>query len=373
MNNQEIEKLLAVSEPNCISVIIPTHRLAPGKSLDPIILSKSIAKVKEAISIKNNSSGILINKLEQLYTQIRFSNTKEGLGIFISPSITKVIHFPFSVKERIKIGRNFESKELLFYKNLPEYLVLSVNHKSICLFHSNGEELDEINNEDFPRTYHEEYEYDHSNRASSYGYSLKAFESDKSVTRETRFIDFLRSADRCIGKYIGEELPLLLSGATKEVADFNRITKHKQRIIGSVLGSHGYNKKEIANTSWKFMQDYTKQQNEALVNKLRELIGRKSVVYGLDKVYEALSAGNGLMLLIEKEYEYTANKAQALRNKIMIEGNNIINDDETNADLVDKLIRGAMEKKSRVIFLDNGALADYSGVALILRYPDLMN
>ena len=47
MNNQETERLLAVSEPNCISIIIPTHRLAPGKSLDPIVLSKSIAKVKD--------------------------------------------------------------------------------------------------------------------------------------------------------------------------------------------------------------------------------------------------------------------------------------------------------------------------------------
>lgn len=373
MNNQEIERLLAVSEPNCISIIIPTHRLAPGKSLDPIVLSKSIAKVKEALSIKYDSSGILLNKLEQLYTQIRFSNTKDGIGIYVSPSVSKVIHFPFPVKESLRIGSNFGIRELLYYRNLPDYLVLSVNHKSINLFQCNGEELDEINNEDFPRTYQEEYEYAHSNRASSYGYSLKAFESDKSVTRETRFIDFLRSADRCLGKYIGEELPIVLSGAIKEVADYKRITKHKQRIIGSVIGSHDYNKKEITDTTWKFMHDYIKQQNDDLVNKLRELIGRKSVVYGLEKVYEAASAGNGLLLLIEKEFEYTASNVNELRKKILIESNILVKDDESNADLVDKVIRSAMEKKSRIVFLDNGALSDFNGIALMLRYPDLMN
>ncbi|MDP1728325.1 MAG: hypothetical protein Q8M15_16195 [Bacteroidota bacterium] len=362
MNKQEIEELLTVSEPNCISVIVPTHRFSEGKSEDSLVLNKAIERVKNLMNHKQKPQNLLVSKLDELHKQIDFSHTKDGLGIYISPAVSRIVHFPFPVKEKINIGHHFDSRELLYYKNISDYFVLSVSKKSIRLYSGKGDELKEIVNDDFPRLYHETYEYAPPSIASSNSFSNKSYEKDKSVIQETRLKAFQRSADRLLGKYLDTQIPIILSGGSKEVADYKKITKFQHFIIGSILGNYEYNKNEVADAAWDFMQEFTKRKRAILLSDFRELVGQKRVARGIKETMNAAKEGKGSMLLVEKDLEY---KKPLLKKSVT--------EHVPDSDPVEKIIKTVVEKKGKVTFMDKGTLEDFGGIALILRYSDALS
>lgn len=362
MNKQEIEELLTVSEPNCISVIVPTHRFSEGKSEDSLVLNKAIERVKNVFNHKQKSQNLLLTKLDELCKQIDFTHTKDGLGIYISPAVSRLVHFPFPVKEKVNIGHHFDIRELLYYKNIADYFVLSLSKKSMRLYSGKGDELNEIINDDFPRLYHETYEYAPPSMASSNSFSNKSYEKDKSVMQETRLKAFQRSADRILGKYLDPHIPVLLSGGSKEVADYKKITKFQQHIIGSVLGNNEYNKNEVAEAAWDFIQEYAKRKRALLLSDFRELVGNNRVARGIKETLNAAQEGKGSMLLVEKDLEY---KNPSVKTAAM--------EQVPEADPIDKIIKTVLEKKGKVTFMDKGTLEDFGGIALILRYSNPLN
>jgi hypothetical protein len=56
----------------------------------------------------------------------------EGLGIFVSPHISRVFLLPFSVAEKVILGKNFEMRDLFYFVQFlkPCYL-LAVSKKKI--------------------------------------------------------------------------------------------------------------------------------------------------------------------------------------------------------------------------------------------------
>ena len=140
-------------------------------------------------------------------------------------------------------------------KKHPEYLILSLNRTKISLFKVVDSHATEIVDETFPMIYREEYEYSKSARGTSYGFSLKGFEKDKSVLTEIRFITFLRSADERLKLYLKNGIPLILAGVKKELADFETITHHKDHLAGEVAGSYSnYNRNDLIRKSMEIMQ-----------------------------------------------------------------------------------------------------------------------
>lgn len=353
MNKEEIEAILSVSEASCISVIVPTHRLTEEKKNNYLTVNNAIGRMKELLAPDVR----LLSKVDNLCKKIRFSHTKDGIGIFVSPGIAKLVYFPFPVKERIAMGNRFNSRELVYYKNISDYFMLSVSKKKIRLYRGNGEEMNEIVNDVFPLIYTEACEYEKPSLPELGSVIPKAFEKDKSILQELRFIDFLRTADRELENYIAGNSPLVLSGSGREVADYRNITRYGHRIIGKVIGAHTYNKKQSAHMIWSFVKNYTTIQNNLLVLKLRELINRQTAVFGLENVESIAAEGKGLILLVEKDFEDEIPAGE--------KSSCSLTDDRIN-----KVIRTIMEKKGRIIFVDKGTLKDFSGIALILRYTN---
>lgn len=140
-------------------------------------------------------------------------------------------------------------------KNQSAFLILSLTRKKISLIKVVDSNPVEINDETFPMVYRESYEYSKSVLGSSFGYSLKGFEKDKSVLSEVRFISFLRSADKHLKPYLKNDIPLILAGVKKDLVNFEIITSNKEHIAGEVAGSYStYNRNDLIKKSKKIMQ-----------------------------------------------------------------------------------------------------------------------
>lgn len=370
MKKQEIDQILSETGTPCISIIIPMENILADKTKEP----KAVAHAKELL--KQNYSNIdinvneLIKRIDALVEQIEYTNTNEGIGIFVSANTAKLIKFPFPVKEKVKLKNDFEAKDLLYYANLMfDYYVLSISKKHLHLLKGCGKKLNEIKNEEFPIDYEETYEYAKPSRGTSYSSGLlKEYEKDKSVMQEIRLIDFLKTADHQLKAYLNHEIPLIVSGGSKEIADFMSITHHKKSIIGKVTGNYHFNGNTLLTSlSWDEIRSYLKKENENLLANLHELTGKEMVSFGLKDVWKAANEGKGLKLIVEKDFEqsgYISNDGYDLKLG-KVTGNKKYTFD---SDVVERIIRLVMEKRGKVIFVENGELDYFDRIALQLRY-----
>lgn len=141
-------------------------------------------------------------------------------------------------------------------KSHPEYLILTLTRKKISLIRVVNSHPIEIDDDAFPMTYSEEYEYSKSSPGTSFGYALKGFEKDKSVITESRFITFLHAADERLKAYLGQDVPIVLAGVKKELVDFEKLSKYRDRIVGEVPGSYSsYNRNDLIKKSKEIIEE----------------------------------------------------------------------------------------------------------------------
>jgi hypothetical protein len=372
MQNTEIEKLLSESGAPCISIILPTHRLSPDRRVDIEFVRKSVIQAKEIIAQKYTTTNfnleVLNKRLDALVETIDYIHLKDGIGIYLSPRIAQIVAFPFPVIKKVTAGPSFDSRDLLYYKNsVLDYMILNISRKYIHLYKGKGEQIVEIEDGTFPMEYIETYEYSKSKRANSFSYNTqKDFERDKSVLQEVRLIDFLRIADHSLEKYDKENLPLLISGGKKEIADYLKITTHKKKIIGQIPGNYnGDNKLPLL--SWKSVQDYLNVTEEQQLNTLSELIGKNKIAIGLEEVWREATEGNGYELVVEKDFEYHAfliNEKNDLRLTKPRNGKKYFFVNNS----VERILKIVREKKGKITFTKNGTMSNFNGIALHLRY-----
>ncbi|MGZ4034175.1 MAG: baeRF3 domain-containing protein [Bacteroidia bacterium] len=380
MENPEIENLLLESTGPCVSVIVPLHRLSPERAEDSKSVKIAVGYAKELLKQKyaQHKYDRVVSKmtedLDSIINRIDFTHSKDGLGIYMTPGVTKIIEFPFEVTEKIKVRDSLDSRDLLYDLNVMiEYCVLSISKKHIRLFKGKGEELREIKNENFPINYEESYEYSRSARGNSFGNTLKDFEKDKSVLQEIRLVDFLRTADHLLDKYVNSKVPLIISGGKKEIADYLQITKYKKRIIGKVMGNYNFNGDlQLINLAWMEVQNYLNNQNKNVLANLRELTGKEMVAVGIKEVWEAANEGKGLELVIEKDFESHAFMTPdgydlKLRKPIGKTKHIYV------PDIVERIIKVVREKHGKVTFVGNGEMNNFDGIALLLRYNNNPN
>lgn len=375
METIKIKKLLEEKAEPCVSIIIPLHRTSPDRIKDSKTVQIAVGQVKIFLKqkyIEKDQDHVIdnmIKEIDKVVEKIDFSHSKDGIGIYISPYTSQVVEFPFPVKEKFKVGNAFDCRDLLYYLNsIVDYFVLSISKKHIHLFKGKGEEFREVKNKDFPLNYEETYEYSRSSRGTSFGNALKSFEKDKSVLQEVRVIDFLRTADHHLDKYIDGEIYLVVSGGKKEIADYIQITKHKKQIIGKVVGNYNFNGDiQLEHLSWKEVKAYLNDTNRGIISNLKELSGREMVAIGIEEVWEAANEGKGLELFVEKDLEKHAFVSSdgydlKFRKPVGKKKYNYVND------IVEKTIELVREKHGKVTFIDNGEMKDFNGIALQLRY-----
>lgn len=352
----DIETMLLTTSIPCVSVIVSTSRLPAEKAFNHNAVKNALSRAKELLQQHfPDSVETLIQQIQVQLQGIDLASMDEGLGIYVSPQVSKLVTFAFPVKPRVNVGNTFISRELLYSINaVVEYYVLSVSRKYIRLFKGSGQELSEIRNDEFPMLCEDDYEYERPTRALSYASENgKGYEREKSQMKEIRLKEVLRKAERALNGYLNHLTPLVAAGGKKEVADFMQVTHHAKQVIARI--AHYENDTELARITSEQVNQYVLLRNKQMLDHLHELIGKKLVVTGTEKVWKAASEGKGLELVLEKDFVLPGNE----------------NSEEEYAaaeNRVEGIIRKVLEKKGKVIFVDNGQLQDLGGIALRLRY-----
>ena len=355
----------------CISVIVPTHRTSPDRRVDKPEVEEAIDKAKQLLQIKYPEKDIkpLLQSLDDQLEAIDFVHNTEGIGLYISPGVKVIVHFPFPVEEKIMVDNNFEIRDLLYKLNYDQpYYVLMLTEKEAKLFEGSWNNLSEIKGDHWPWKYEDEYVYSKPARSSSFaGHAhVKIFEKDKTELEHIRFTNFFREIDKKLNDYLMNNTPLIILAPERENSLFEKISMHRKNIIHKIHGSYGYeNLKSISDIVWPGMYEHLQTERKQLINEFKEMIGEHRGISGIQSVWEAAKEGKALKLLVEKDYRCPGFVTENDYNLYLRPPNAT---HKTLPDAVDELIETVLQKNGKVYFTDNDWLKDYGRIALITRY-----
>lgn len=364
MKKQDIESLVSENGAHCISIIMPTEKIAQYKNYEAI--RKAIGKAREIISEKNFSDknrNILLERLDRMQ-KASFEPFSHGLGIFVSENRMEKVIFPFQVTPRIIVSDTFESRDLLYLQQfLKPYYVLSLTRYAVRLFKGMMDTLEEVVNSSFPFKSEEDYEYEKPSIASSDSQGLKSYEKDKSIMATIRIKAMFREADKRLAMILtNNETRLILAGTQKIIGTYTEQTPFKKQIVGHVKGS--FNKKNftfLKSESWEIFVKSEKAEAEKLVQRLLE---HGHLVKGLEQAWKATNEGKGIMLAVDKDYHC---QGYLMPNINTLFQSKPEKPAEEIPDAVEKLIKVAHDKHMPVYFLDHDELKDLGPIALQTR------
>jgi len=370
--NNDLQTLAAEKSDICISVIMPTHRIAPGRQTDVIELNNIMENVKRSLQNKYDNAAIapLLLAMDDLYEQIDFLHNTAGIGLFVSARIKKLIPFFFPVTERFTIAGSFDIRALLYqsYYDTP-YVVLQLSQKEARLFNGHLNALTEITDSRFPIKNDTEYEYSrHSRGNSNIGHSfVKEIEKDRSAIEAVRVKHFFRETDKLLNNYLGNNIPLIVTGENKDLSYFRQVSTHEENIACNVPGNYTiYTVHELGALTWQAMKLFLNNSKDRLVREFSEKTGEGLGITGIDNSWRAVQAGRGYKLLVEKDYSvpgYLSNN-----DKYDLYLHEPKEPHVTLPDAVNSLIQELLEKNGEVIVVENEVLRDYRRMALITRY-----
>lgn len=362
----DIAEMVKEKGKTCASIIVPTHRSGQDRQGDRLEVQRAVDAAKQAVL---NTPGDFSLAIDSLLGEIDFKRNKEGVGIFVSPRVRKLVRFPFPVTKKIVVDEFFHLNDLLYVENYrTAYYLLDISRKEIHLFRGMIDRLEEIEDENFPMQIAEEYEYNKPGPSGSGTgrAQVKDVEKDKSILVQARMKKTFQQADKLLSKYIVKnDIPLLLCGPEKNISIYRSITHHADNIVSFISNnSKSASIHDLAILAWQQIKSFLDEQKLKLVNDFKEKVGKVLAVSGVEEIWTAAEEGRGLILLVEKDYGKAAFVTKD--NKLSLQ--QAKEKDVKHPDVVNEIINTVLEKNGKVVIVENDILKEYERIALILRY-----
>lgn len=362
MNEQALRELQQVREFPALSILLPTYyKSSDDLQQNPVRFKKLMRQAIDRL-LENHSKAQLKSLLENLDAAaetIDFDHPQKGLAVFASNSIGRSYPLSFAVDEQVVIEETFATRHLVHARNRSKRYYLLLLTRDICrLYECQRDQLREIQEKGFPKTSGQEGV--DSEWTGDFG-----VDSGRYDTRQGR--EFLHQVDESVEAVIGgNELPLVIAGVERNLASFDKISKHKNRLIATVEGS--YEKTPIAELSqivWGAARKGFDRKRKQVLDQLENAVGAKQFASGIDGVWRMAQEGRVATLLVEEGFHYPASVSD---DGLSIKGVPENYNHNTVSDAVDEVIETVLKRSGQVVFQEKGALDGHKQIAAITRF-----
>jgi hypothetical protein len=244
---------------------------------------------------------------------------------------------------------------------MPRYRVLSLAEEATRLFEGTGTMLEEVRASGFPISWQGP---DGVTRQPD-GAMMQ-----RSKVRQAHLKQFYTEVDRALAAVArNDSLPLVLMGTKNTLSSFERVCAYPGHLAMRIEGSYAEaSLATIADMAWPRLQEWLNDQRHAVIAEVGSALGLQLLAVGIEDSWKAALVGRGAKLVVDEGYRQAA---ILHRDEWQLE---LIHSDASKAepahldDAVDELIEIVIDKGGEVVFVNEGALANYDRVALILRY-----
>lgn len=365
---EELNLLRGQKGHTCVSIIVPTHKGQADRKTNELYIAHAIHRAEDLLHIWHpQEAEDLIRAIHELATSIDFDHPQESLGLFVSDEVQLIVDYPFRVSRKIVVDKKFETRDLLHKAAYSyPYYVLHLEEAKASLYYGVLQHLEEVEDQNFPCTAEDDYDYQHPVRETSYftHAQLKSFEEDKGEYQRVRYRTFLSNVNDLLSDYLMGNVRLILSGQRIYTDAFLNQSPHDARVLSVLNGDYGkLTTRQLSELVAPIIEASLEERMKDEINKLAEMAGEGMAETGYENVRQAIFDGRGYKLLVEKEYPYSDTPYTEKVPYIRIEhyGN-------ASTDAVEELIDLVLDKKGQVLLVDKDMLKAYGHIALITRY-----
>ncbi|CAD5279815.1 MULTISPECIES: hypothetical protein [unclassified Imperialibacter] len=365
-----IDALTGVRDEPCISIVVPTFRISPGRRQNIEMVKKAVEKARlliKRLKLGEDVKEMMVSKIEEWSSSIDRLHPLDGVGYFISPSVDRSVLFPFQVSEIVTAGNSFEVRDLIYLRQyIRLFYVLVLGKQSANLLEAIHDGYEEVTDEYFPLKMVEEYEYAGSAVGSSIGYGMKGFENDKGEQIAVRIRSMFKEVDRHLRQYLhGNDTDFVLAGTEELIAEYKGVSDNTSRLAGEITGSfdqEGYD--DLCRRAWLAFSDFHSKKLYRLIQKFRETAPALRSE-GLRNVWKAAEEGRGLHLLVEKNF---SRRGYVKAGRLLPYFHKPAGESVAIPDIVDEIIETVLLKNGEVSFVKDDSLAEWGRIALFHRY-----
>ena len=147
---------------------------------------------------------------------------------------------------------------------------------------------------------------------------------------------------------------------------FKSKTDYKTKISGELSGDFIHQSAiEKGKLLEKTIHNYIEQEGQKLIDRLNDAIGKDLAVCGIQDVWYSAKSGNGLILMVEKDFEISGYEVSAEPNLYLSIPNK---EYDIVRDAVEDCISTVISKGGKVVVFENEKLKNFNKIALIQRY-----
>lgn len=361
MDRSDLRLLQGIRQNPCLTITLPTHRTSPDNKQDPIRVKNLVTEATNRLrgEFPQREIEVLLKRLDQLVDDIDYRYTLDGMALFVNHDSARRFDLPFSLDERVVVDDTFFTRDLVYaFNRTPRYWVLSLSEQPTRLYHAVRDDLEEVSATGFPMTH--TGPGGEERLPGGLGINTSGY-------RDDAHRQFFRDVDKGLTKVLAADpLPFALVGVDRYIAFFNEVSSNTSDIIATLTGNYDHmSAHDVGKLVWPIAKEGFAERRLKVLDELDAAIGGQRCSSTLGEVWRMANEGRGSVLLVEEGYHEAAHVGE---NGMLEPPRENQDGPEDLDDAVDEVITTVLEKGGRVVFVDDGTLAQHSRIALILRY-----
>jgi hypothetical protein len=356
--NHLLKELKEVVSDCCITIILNTHRNKQQYDLDRLQLRKLVSEAENRL-FQNESeekARLLSKRMKELVAQIQFDKNLDCLILFINANVTKFLHLPIRVENRVVIDSSFATRDLVRLLHMKtNYFVLVFSEYKARLLEAFDETLIQEYGSPFPIENNDLY-------------STKTIELKNADLQKRLLSEFYNRIDKAVNEVRNDNpKPVLLCSQEMNCAEFLKVADLKEIFFTDFLkGNKLYlDANEIVRESWQVVRKQQFEKNRLRKQELEEALASGQYISDANEIWHATSEGRIRTVFIEEN----------LFRPARIDNNTItfVTEEERNKpgvvdDIYDEIIEATVNSGAEVVFLPKGELTDFNGLGAVTRF-----
>ena len=381
LTKEFIQELLATDQALCLSLYMSTDRTHPESIKNPIKFKNLLRQMEESL-LQKYSAGEVKGYIEPFEALVNdndiWNNTKDGLAVFSTTGLFKVVGVHKSFEELAIVADSFHTKPLRQYMQSVEHFhLLALTLHDIRLYEGNRHLLTEVElTADTPKTITEalgdELTEKHTtvdsyggiggdSSAMHHGHGGKKDETEKDAER------FFRVVANAIYEHYSKPTgwPLILAALAEHHNLFQKVNKNPLLLTNCIaINPSSVTKDKLAHMAWDIMEPEYNLKLDNLVALFEQARANGKGSDDYKKVAVAAVEGRVDILLVESD------RIIPVRITNLVTGNTQKKDlrNPKVDDLLDDMGELVLKMGGQLMVLPTEKMPSETGLAAIFRY-----
>ncbi|MHB9072548.1 MAG: baeRF3 domain-containing protein [Desulfobaccales bacterium] len=287
---EELRTLVESSQPPCVSVYLPTHRVPTENQQDRTRLKNLLRQAQESLQaygLRLAEAEALLEPATRLLGAIPFwKDKRDGLALFITPGTFRQYQLPTSFEPLVVVAHRFHIKPLLAFLGGKEFFVLALSQNAVKLFEGSPFGLSAIDDlEGVPKSLADALKYDELIKQLQFrtgigtggarGERAAMFHGQSADDAKDRIQRYFRQIDQGLRDLLREaQSPLVLAGVEYLLPIYKEVNTYQHLLNGGITGNpEGVSLEELHRQAWAQVEPYFKREQEEAAARYRELAG----------------------------------------------------------------------------------------------------